>query len=148
MIWVGIGLIIIGIALLALAVILIKPLNKAASVLSDVKKTTEDLPGTVNDISTQAKEALNTGVDTVQQINMQLKELTPIFYLVGDVGRATQQLSSNMVDAVYDFEKRETESFASRRNLEGLYGAATLVVMAVQKAREYNQEKKVVSTQE
>lgn len=144
MIWVGIGLIIIGIALLALVGILIKPLHKVATVLSDVRKTTKDLPETVHDISSQANEALDTGVDTLQQINTQLKELTPIFYLVGDVGRATQQLSSNMVTIVEDFEDRETESFATRRNLEGFYGAFTLGAMIFKKIKEYNQEKNVV----
>lgn len=147
MTWVGIGLIIIGIALFGLVGVLIKPLNKAAAVLSDIRKTTKDLPDTVHDISTQANEALDTGVDTLQQINTQLKELTPIFYLVGDVGRATQQLSSNMVTVVEGFEKRETESFASRKNLEGLYGALTLSAMIFKKVREYNQEKNVVDMQ-
>ena len=147
MIWVGIGLIIIGLALLALAGILIRPLLKASAVLDDLKKTTKDLPQTVKEVTTQVNGALNTGVDTLQQVNTQLKELTPIFYLVGDVGRATQQLSSNMVHAVENFEERETASFASRKNLEGLYGALTLGAMIFQKAREFNSERKIVDEQ-
>ena len=95
MVWIGIGLIIIGIALLGLVGIMIKPMMKAASVLSDVKKTTSTLPETVGGMTEQVNEALHTGVDMLQLINTQLKELTPIFYLVGDVGRATKQLSSN-----------------------------------------------------
>lgn len=148
MIWVGIGLIIIGIALLALVGILIKPINKASAILSDVKETTEGLPETVNDIGSQANSALHTGVDTIQQINTQLKELTPIFYLVGDAGRATHQLSANMVAAVKDFERKDTETFASRNNLEGWYGAATLGVMIFKKIKEFNEEKNIVEYQE
>ncbi|MHA6253464.1 DUF948 domain-containing protein [Oceanobacillus sp. CAU 1775] len=147
MTWVGIGLIIIGIALLGLVGILIKPLMKATAVLSDIKKTTKDLPEKVDGITTQVNVALDTGVDTIQQINAQLKELTPIFYLVGDVGRTTHQLSSRMVTVVEDFERTEPESFASRRNLEGLYGAFTLGTMIFQKAKEFNQERKVVGNQ-
>ena len=87
MVWIGIGLIIIGIALLGLVGILIKPLTKASAILKDVKETTKDLPETVNRITTQVNEALDIGVDTLQQVNMKLQELTPIFYLVGDVKR-------------------------------------------------------------
>lgn len=147
MTWVGIGLIIIGIALLGLVGVLIKPLTKATAVLSDIKKTTKDLPETVNGITTQVNEALDTGVDTIQQINLQLKELTPIFYLVGDVGRTTQQLSSKMVHTVEDFEQTEPESFVSRKNLESLYGAFTLGAMIFQKAKEMNRNRKVVDNQ-
>jgi uncharacterized protein YoxC len=147
MTWVGIGLIIIGLGLLALVGIAIKPLNKAATVLSDLRNTTKDLPETVNDISSKANVALDKGVDTLQEVNTQLKELTPIFYLVGDVGRATQHLSSNMVTVVEDFEEKETESFASRKNLEGLYGAITLGIIIVQKMNQYKEEKKIVDIQ-
>lgn len=145
MIWVGIGLIIIGIALLAGTVILIRPINKVSAILSDVKETTEGLPDTVNNVSEQANQALHTGVDTLQQINTQLKELTPIFYLVGDVGRATHHLSANMVNAVEEFEDKDTGTFATRKNLEGLYGALTLGAMVFQKAKEFNNERKVVT---
>lgn len=138
MVWIGIGLIIIGIALLGLVGIMIKPMMKAASVLSDVKKTTSTLPETVGGMTEQVNEALHTGVDMLQQINTQLKELTPIFYLVGDVGRATKQLSSNMVDAVEDFERKET--FATRKNLEALYGALTLGILLFQKAKDFANE--------
>lgn len=147
MIWVGIGLIIIGLALLVLVGVLIKPLIKVSGVLSDMKKTTKDLPETVNELTTQVSEAMDTGVDTLQQINLQLKELTPIFYLVGDVGRATQQLSTNMVHAVEDFKKKETADFASRRNLEGLYGALTLGIMVFKSAKDFNNKRKVVNEQ-
>src|SRR5699024_7195974 len=147
MIWIGIGLIIIGLVLLALVVMLIKPLTKLSSALDDVKKTTKDLPETVNSITVQVNDGLSTGLDTLQQINIQLKELTPIFYLVGDVGRTTQQLSSKMVTVVEDFEGNESTSFASRKNLEGLYGAATLGAMIFQKAKTFSKERKVVDNQ-
>lgn len=145
MVWIGIGLIIIGIALLGLVGIMIKPMMKAASVLSDVKKTTSTLPETVGGMTEQVNEALHTGVDMLQQINTQLKELTPIFYLVGDVGRATKQLSSNMVDAVEDFERKET--FATRKNLEALYGALTLGILLFQKAKDFANENNIVDNQ-
>lgn len=145
MVWIGIGLIIIGIALLGLVGIMIKPMMKAASVLSDVKKTTSTLPETVGGMTEQVNEALHTGVDMLQLINTQLKELTPIFYLVGDVGRATKMLSSNMVDAVEDFERKET--FATRKNLEALYGALTLGILLFQKAKDFANENNIVDNQ-
>lgn len=147
MMWIGIGLIIIGIALLALIGVLIKPLTKATAILNDVKKTTENLPETVTDLTSQAKDTLHSGHSIIQEINMQLKELTPIFYIVGDVGRSTRQISSNMVNAVEDFEHKEKPDFVNRKNLEGLYGAITLGALIFQKAKEFSKERKVVDSQ-
>lgn len=146
MTWVGIGLIIIGIALLALSIFLVKPLAKVSSILSDLKKTTKDLPQVAENTTREVNDALHTGVDTLKEINGQLKELTPIFHLVGDVGRATHQIASNMVNAVEDFERKET--IASRKNLEGLYGLVTLSIILFQKLRGYSKERKIIDVAE
>ena len=146
MVWIGIGLIIIGIALLAATALLLKPLAKVSSILTDVKKTTKELPQTAENAAGKVTEILNTGANTLKEINGQLKEITPIFHLVGDVGRATHHIAANMVNAVEDFERKET--FATRRNLEGLYGAITLAIILFQKVRDYNKEKNIIDITE
>ncbi|WP_087975105.1 DUF948 domain-containing protein [Oceanobacillus rekensis] len=147
MIWVGIGLIIIGIAFMALVVFLIKPLSNLASVFSSLQKTTDELPKTVEDLTSQTTKTLDTSVDTLHQVNNQIKELSPLFHIVGDAGRATNQLTSSMVNAVDDMKvnTQAGNDFATRKNLEGLYGALTLGYMLFQKNQEIKEEQQTIN---
>lgn len=149
MIWLGIGIIIVGIAFFALVFLLIKPLNKLAGVLSSLQKTTDGLPQSMNEITTQVKETLGAGKDTLQQVNIQVKELSPIFYIVGDAGRATNQLSSSMVDAVMKMKDSTTEAsdFTERNKLEGLYGALTLGYFIFQKGKQLSKERNIIEVE-
>lgn len=147
MIWIGIGLIIIGIAFMALVVFLIKPLNNLASVFSSLQKTTDQLPKTVEDITSKTTKTLDTSVDTLHQVNNQISELSPLFHIVGDAGRATNQLSSSMVNAVSDMKvnTQTGNDFATRKNLEGFYGALTLGYMLFQKNKEMKEEQQTIN---
>ncbi|WP_067730355.1 DUF948 domain-containing protein [Oceanobacillus damuensis] len=147
MIWIGIGLIIIGIALMALVVFLIKPLNNLAGVFSSLQKTTDELPKTVEDITSQTTQTLGTGVETLNQVNNQVRELSPLFHIVGDAGRATNHLTSSMVNAV-DEMKVNTQNgsdFTTRKNLEGIYGALTLGYLLFQKNKEMKKERNTIN---
>ncbi|WP_010652001.1 DUF948 domain-containing protein [Oceanobacillus massiliensis] len=147
MIWIGIGLIIIGIGFIGLVVFLIKPLNNLAAVFRSLQKTTDELPKTVEDITSQTTKALGTGVETLHQVNSQVKELSPVFHIVGDAGRTTNQLSSSMVNAVDDMKvsTQNANEFTSRKNLKGLYGALTLGYFLFQKSKEMKKEQNTVS---
>ncbi|MGJ9460338.1 DUF948 domain-containing protein [Oceanobacillus sp. CF4.6] len=147
MIWVGIGLIIIGIAFMALVVFLIKPLNNLAGVFSSLQKTTDELPKTVDEITLQATKTMGTSVETLDQVNNQVKELSPLFHIVGDAGRATNQLTSTMVNAVDDMKvnTQNGNDFATRKNLEGFYGALTLGYILFQKNKEMKNEKNTIN---
>ncbi|AXI07657.1 DUF948 domain-containing protein [Oceanobacillus zhaokaii] len=128
MTWLGIGVLVIGIALLVLVIVLIKPLLNLAGVLTSVQKTTDQLPNTVSDLTSQTKEVMGTSVETLNQVNTQIKELSPLFYTVGNLGRATNHLTSLVVN-VADETKVKTESanqLTTNKNLEGLYGVLTL----------------------
>ncbi|MFC2949234.1 DUF948 domain-containing protein [Virgibacillus sediminis] len=142
--WLGIGVIIIGIALLVLVILLIKPLNKLSGVLENLQKTTDDLPETVTNLTAQTKEALSTSTDTLHHVNNQVKELSPIFYIVGDAGRATNQLSNSMVNAVTKMESKtqDASNLSYRKNLEGIYGALTLGYILFQKRNEFSAPRK------
>ncbi|RDW21906.1 DUF948 domain-containing protein [Oceanobacillus arenosus] len=128
MTWLGIGVLVIGIALLILVIVLIKPLLNLAGVLTSVQKTTDQLPQTVADLTSKTTEVMGTSVETLNQVNTRIKELSPLFYTVGNIGRATNRLSSLVVN-VADETKVKTESaneFTTGKNLEGLYGVLTL----------------------
>ncbi|GLO64383.1 MULTISPECIES: DUF948 domain-containing protein [Oceanobacillus] len=128
MIWIGIGLIIIGIAFLGIAGALFKPLMKLADLFQSVQKTTDQLPETVETITSQATDVLGTGIDTLQQVNQQIKELSPIFHLIGDAGRATNRLTSSVLKTADGLQEKTEEANAmiGSKNLQGIYGLATI----------------------
>ncbi|WP_373894720.1 DUF948 domain-containing protein [Virgibacillus natechei] len=135
--WLGIGVLVIGVAFLVLVIFLIKPLTKLSGLLGSLQKTTDKLPQNVDDISSQATEVLTTGNDTLHQVNTQIKELSPILHIIGDAGNATRKLSSSMVDATEDMKTSTAEGsdLVKGRNLEGLYGALTLGYYIFQRQR-------------
>lgn len=135
--WLGIGVLVIGVALLGLVFVLIKPLNKLAGVFNGLQKTVDQLPEQVGDVMTQAKDTLETGNSTLHQVNDQVKQLSPLFYIVGDAGRATQHVSSTMVDRVMSVKEGTSEGndFIQRNHLEGWYGLATLGYFIYQKRK-------------
>ncbi|MFD2627658.1 DUF948 domain-containing protein [Oceanobacillus kapialis] len=135
--WLGIGVTVIGVAFLILVIVLIKPLNKLANVLGGLQKTTDNLPAQVDDMMSQTKNALQSGNDTLAQINSQIKELSPIFHTIGDAGRATNHLSTSIADKVMKVktETAEGSSFITKHDLEGLYGLGTLIYYVVQQQK-------------
>lgn len=137
MIWVGIGVILIGIALLVIAILLIKPLMNLSNVLKNVEKTTKTLPEDVQEMTAQTKTVIGSGVNTLHEVNNQVKELSPIFYIIGDTGRAANQVSSTVLTAVDDMKVKTAESndIARKKNLEGLYGALTLGYFLFQRGK-------------
>ncbi|MBM7601835.1 uncharacterized protein YoxC [Virgibacillus halotolerans] len=146
MLWVGIGLVIIGIAFFGLVMLLVKPLNKLAAVFSSLQVTTDQLPQNINEVITEVTETIGSGKDTLHMVNEQLKELSPMLHIIGDAGRATNHLSSSMVDAVMRLETSTTEAseFTHRNRLEGLYGALTLGYFFFQKGKEFSNERNIV----
>lgn len=135
--WLGIGVLVIGIAFAVLVLFLIKPLNKLGDLLFSVQRTTDELPHNIDLLTDRAKEVIQTSTETLSNVNNQIKELSPLFYIVGDVGRSTQKLSSSLVNTTTTM-KTSTENgknFNSSHNLEGLYGALTLGYYLVQKRK-------------
>lgn len=126
--WLGIGVLVIGIAFAALVVLLIKPLNNLGNVLFSVQRTTDELPHNIDLIMDQTKGTIQTSTETLSTVNNQIKELSPLFYIIGDVGRSTQKLSATLVDTTVAMKTNTTDgkNFTDRHNLEGLYGVLTL----------------------
>lgn len=135
--WLGIGVLIIGIAFAILVLLLIKPLNNLGNLLFSVKRTTDDLPHNINLMVDQAKGTLEASKEAISNVNNQMKELSPLFYIAGDVGRSTQKLSSKLVDVSTTMKSstEEGKNFIDRHNLEGLYGVLTLGYYLAQKRK-------------
>ncbi|WP_404450900.1 DUF948 domain-containing protein [Virgibacillus necropolis] len=133
--WLGIGVLVIGIAFVGLVLVLIKPLNNLSNLFFSVQKTTDDLPHNINLITDQTKNTLQASTETLTKVNTQVKELSPLFSIVGDVGRASQKLSSSLVDvsAKMQTKAEDGKDYSERHNLQGLYGAMTLGYYLIQR---------------
>lgn len=136
--WLGIGVLVIGIAFAALVLLLIKPLNNLSNLFFSVQRTTDELPHNINLITDQTKNTLQTTTETITNVNKQVKEFTPFFAIIGDVGHATQRLSSTLVDSTENIKVKteDGKNYAERRNLQGLYGVMTLGYHLIQRKKE------------
>ena len=128
MLWLGIGVLVIGIALLILSFVLIKPLNNLANTLSSVQKTTDELPSKLNTITDQTTELLQNTNNTLADLNVKMAELTPIFQIVGNAGRASEHFSSSVVNTTRSLQEStgEGEDFTQRTGLKGITGGVAL----------------------
>lgn len=124
----GIGCVLIGIGLLAIAGILFKLSPKINRSLDNMQKTTETLPEKMDGITSQVTDILGTGADTLHEVNKQIKELSPLFYLVGDAGRATRQLAASVLKTANDVQEKAAKAdlMIANKNLQGIYGLATI----------------------
>lgn len=125
--WLGLGILIIGLAFLALVVLLIKPLKNLSELFSSLQKTTDELPAQVADVTSEATTAISAGKKAVDQLHEQMKELSPIFDIIGNIGDSTSKLSSSLLTITAKMKENTPKGTVMERyHLEGLYGAAAL----------------------
>lgn len=144
--WMGIGVLIIGIAFAVLVVILIKPLNKLSDVMENLKQTTEKLPGVVDEVTGQTQLVLNTSNETIGNVNQQVTEVTPLFQIVGDTGEAARSLTQAALQKSTDL-KVTTEDAANltrRERYQGLYGFLSFLFYLQQNKKEVKAETDIV----
>lgn len=122
--WLGIGVLVIGLALLILVIVLISPLAKLATVLDSVKKSTDRIPKIMDDNAQEAHKALQNVNVTLENVNQQINAVHPLFHIVEDAGLASRQISSKWLDKTTSLKEQSTEAqaFAERQKYEGLYG--------------------------
>lgn len=120
----GIGVILIGVALLILAIVLIKPLSKLADVLGDVKTTTEALPEIVDNTATEAHTALKNVNTALENVNAQITTVNPFLHIVEDVGHASRNATANWLTKSTQFKAttEDAKEFGEEKKFQGLYG--------------------------
>ncbi|WP_261129034.1 DUF948 domain-containing protein [Bacillus sp. Marseille-Q3570] len=125
---VGIGVLIIGLAFVVLTIFLARVLNNLAAVIKGVDQTVEQLPSHLNMITKQTGDLIYKSNDTLADVNEKLKALSPLFYIVGDIGETSRKLSSSLVDATSTVKKNTSEGkdIVHKRDLGGIYGALAL----------------------
>lgn len=139
----GVGVIIIGIALLIIAIFVAHALNNLAGVLRGVEKTVDNLPDQLDDIFKETGQLIGESNQTLADVNTKLEQLSPLFYIVGDVGNVTRRFSSSLVDVTESFKTRteEGKDLAEDNQLGGLYGGFALGYYWLKKRKQMKQEK-------
>lgn len=122
--WLGIGVLVIGIALLIFVIILISPLAKLATVLDSVKKSTDRIPKIMDDNAQEAHKALKNVNLTLENVNQQMNAVHPLFHIIEDASLASRQVSSKWLDKTTALKEQsnEAQAFTERQKYEGLYG--------------------------
>ena len=136
--WLGIGVLIIGVALLILVIFLIKPLNKLAGVLDNLQQTTDSLPNILTEITGQTTTILHTGNETIGNVNNQVKGFQPLFEIVRDVGEASQQLTATALEKTMSLKQNTSAAteFLQRKRYEGLFGLLSVFFYLSQRKKD------------
>lgn len=134
----GIGILLMGIAFLVLAIFLARILSKVAGVLEGVERSVKQLPEQLDNILNETGTLIHNSNDTLSDVNEKLGTLTPLFYIVGDVGEATRTLSSSLVDVSKSASKKldVVDETVKNKKLGGLYGSTALGYYLLQKRKE------------
>ncbi|UOQ95514.1 DUF948 domain-containing protein [Halobacillus shinanisalinarum] len=135
--YLGIGILIIGIAFAILSIFLIKTLNNLADVLKGVNKTVDKLPEQLDGVMSQTTEILNNSNDTLADVNEKVRALSPLFYIVGDIGDSSRKLTSSLADMTKSMKKstKDGNSTVKEEDVGGLYGAVALGYYLTQKRK-------------
>lgn len=133
--WLGIGVLIIGIAFLMLTFLLIKPLRKLTDALERVKETTNRLPKVVDDLSKQTSEVMQSSNATIANVNEQVREVSPLFHIIGDTGEATRKLTLAALDKTTALKMKtgEASGFTKQEKYEGIYGILSFILFLSQR---------------
>ncbi|RYG72818.1 DUF948 domain-containing protein [Lentibacillus lipolyticus] len=123
---VGIGILLIGLASIAVAVLLIKPLKKLTNILTSLQVTTGQLPEQVAGIMMDTSNVLRSGTAAISQINQKIGRLDPIIQLAGDIGKAVQNLTASVTAINKEMKAKTDNTVMKRYNLEWIYGIAAL----------------------
>lgn len=138
----GLGVLIIGFAFLILAFFIAKALINLASVLDGVNKTVEQLPGQIDDMIKETSSLIHHSNETIVDVNEKLKSLSPLFYIVGDVGEASRKLSSSLMDVSSSLKNKTTDDNKPKRQkfLSGAYSSFALGYYWLRKRNELKSE--------
>ncbi|MCG3088877.1 DUF948 domain-containing protein [Sporosarcina cyprini] len=122
--WLGIGVLIIGVAFAVLVILLIKPINKLSATLNNVEKTTDQLPSLMKDVSQKTAELLDNGNSTLKQVNKSAKEIDPYFTIIGDVGEASHELTTTALHKANEWKTKTSvaKQFVQKEKYAGLLG--------------------------
>ncbi|MBO0589289.1 DUF948 domain-containing protein [Sporosarcina sp. E16_8] len=136
--WLGIGVLIIGIVFAILVIILLKPINKLASLLDSLQQTTDRLPEVLDDVSSQASTVLQSSNATLGNVNGQVREISPLFHVIGDAGKEAEKFTSAVLVKTATLKQQTVgaKEFVTSKKYEGLFGLLSFLFFLFQKRQE------------
>ncbi|HJF32144.1 MAG TPA: DUF948 domain-containing protein [Sporosarcina psychrophila] len=139
--WLGIGVLIIGIAFAILVIFLLKPIKKLATVLESLQQTTDRLPEVLDNVTNQTSTVLQTSNTTLGNVNEQVNEISPLFHIVGDAGKAAESLTSAALDKTTTLKQQTVDAneFVKHKKYEGIYGLLSFLFFLSQKRKEISE---------
>lgn len=114
----GIGVILIGVAFLVMAVYLAWTLNNLANVLRGIEKTVEQMPQQLDDIFRETRQMLNQTNVTISEVNDKLRTLSPLFYMVHDVGEMSRKLTTPLANFSVNMNQKAKNKEAEDNDLK------------------------------
>nr|WP_164218860.1 DUF948 domain-containing protein [Virgibacillus sp. YIM 98842] len=139
----GVGVLLIGIGFLVIAIFIAHALQNLAGVLKGVEKTMDRLPDQMDTIVKETGELMSESNKTLADVNDKLKQLSPLFYVVGDAGNISRKFSSSLVNITESLKEEtgEAKEVTDKNKLGGLYGSFALGYYWLQRRREAKREK-------
>jgi len=140
--WLGIGVLIIGIAFAILVIFLLKPIHKLASVLGSLQQTTDLLPKVLDDVTSQATTVLQAGNTTLANVNQQVTEISPVFHIIGDVGKEAEKFTSAALVKTTSLKQQTpgAKEFVTSKKYEGIFGLLSFCFFLSQKKHEISEK--------
>lgn len=140
--WLGIGVLIIGIAFAILVIYLLKPIKKLASVLGSLQQTTDRLPKVLDDVTSQATTVLQASNTTLANVNQQVTDISPVFHIIGDVGKEAEKFTSVALDKTTSLKQQTTgaKEFVTSKKYEGIFGLLSFLFFLSQKRHEISEK--------
>src|SRR5690625_4055080 len=121
---VGGGVLLIGIAVLILAIFLSHVLNNFAGILGRVDQTVQKLQEQLDDLMEETTNLIRESNYTLADVNEQMAQLSLLFYIVGDVGNATRKFTASLADMTEAMKENSeaAKGVADKNKVGGLYG--------------------------
>jgi uncharacterized protein YoxC len=139
----GVGVLLIGVAFIVIAIFVAHVLNNLAGVLQGVEKTVNQFPKQMDDILKETGNLIEESNHTLRDINDKMQQLSPMFYIMGDVGNVTRKFSSSLVDVTDSLKMKtgEANEVTKKNKLGGAYGSFALGYYWLQKRRQQKKAK-------
>lgn len=139
----GIGVFLIGLAFLITAIFFARVLFRFSNMLNGVEQTVQEMPKQMNGILKETGDLIHHSQRTLADANEKMAALTPLFHIVGDVGKSTRKLTSSLVDVTEAAKKKveRVEDSNQKKRLGNVYGTVALSYYLWKKKKEREPKK-------
>ncbi|PRO66220.1 DUF948 domain-containing protein [Alkalicoccus urumqiensis] len=139
--WLGIGVLVLAIAIF-IGVLFLRPvLTKLAETLGNTAETVSTLNKSLGEITSETTLILYNTNETLVDVNDKIGKLNPLFDIVHDTGEAAHHLTATMASytSVKHDRAQEGVNYINKKDLEGILRGAAFVYYLRQVKKESDQ---------